>query len=335
MYNSLLVNKYTPGRSLRQDAPVLLGSKLEPFVDLEIEAPQICDIVVQCGEVFTYLHSFADPQSKAALSHAVAGRLPLDPDSEAHFEMVTKWLEDCRRTHPACRISQIGQNPEERLKLPQRVIDVGPSAGSNIRLIESSGIEGQYVALSHRWPTDSSKHFVTTMSSINDRKRGISLEHMPKTFQDAVKVSWQLGFRYLWIDSICIIQDHPADWEQNSALMGQIYHRAAITIMAATTPAISKSPEHEQPSEGFLHGRPKLVLPTVKMDYYDHSWRLKGNWFIQYRDPFFSRNLDLLTRGWVMQEELLSRRKVIYTPDQLLWVSLGRHSDIKIKLTSM
>lgn len=105
-------------------------------------------------------------------------------------------------------------------------------------------------------------------------------------------------------------------------LMEQIYNRASVTIMAATTPIPSKKFYQEDSPEGFLHRLPELSrLETVKLDYYDKNWRLKGNWYIQYRQQYISDNLDLLTRGWVLQEELLSRRKIIYAPDQVLWVS--------------
>jgi hypothetical protein len=327
MCNSLLDNKYNPSIQLQQDLPILVGSVLDRYFDLQIDAPQVHNIVVQCGESFTVLHAFANPQSDAAMSHAVAGRLPLQPDSQEHFKMIATWLEECKRNHPACRIDRIGQKSKDApltktSKLPRRVVDVGICTDSTVRLFESPDSEGEYVALSHRWPTDPSKHYTTTRATIKNRKRAMSLEDMPKTFQDAVTVSRELGFRYLWIDSLCIIQDDPADWDQQSVLMGQIYYRATITIMSATTPIPSKKMYQEDSPEGFLYRIPELSrLLTVKMDYYDEDWRMKGNWFIQYRQQYISNNLDLLTRGWVLQEELLSRRKIIYAPDQVLWVS--------------
>lgn len=340
MCNSLLDNKYTPGRLIRQDAPVLLGSKLSPYVDLNIEAPQLCDIVVQCGEVYTKFLAFADPRSEAALSNAVVGRLPLDPDSQESFKIISTWLDSCIRTHPSCRIHQIGHMHKdmhlpESEELPPRAIDVGDSASSTIRLIELSHIKGQYATLSHRWPIDPLKHFTTTRSSIESRKRGISLEDMPQTFQDAVKVTRQLGLRYLWIDSLCIVQNDSEDWERQSSLMGQIYYRAAFTIMAAITLATSDKSEQEQPHEGFLCRPPGPTLPTVQMDYYDQNWGLKGNWYIRYQNPFLFEDSDLFTRAWVMQEQLLSRRKIIYTPDQLFWVSSNRYSHTEARLADM
>jgi Heterokaryon incompatibility protein (HET) len=312
-------------RPLREDAPVLLGSVINMYADESVEAPQLYNILVQCGDLFVTLHAFADSESQAARSNAVAGRLPCEPRSQAHFDVITTWMKNCERTHPNCNIGVVGDSladmgQDEVVKLPRRVIDVGNLADTGIRLIDSSNIEGQYVALSHRWLADPSKHFKTTRSSINDHRQQIVFEDLPHTFQDAVTVTRRLGLRYLWIDSLCIIQDDSDDWNEQSMVMGKIYNESTITIMAATS---INSPNHEPAPEGFLHRRPNLALPTIEMDYYSRDWRRDGNWFIRNMDStrHHSQNLDLLTRGWVLQEHMLSRRKVIYTPDQLLWVS--------------
>ena len=312
-------------RPLREDAPVLLGSVISVYADHRVEAPQLYDILVQCGDLFVTLHAFADSESQVARSNAVAGRLPFETGSQAHFDVITTWLRNCERTHTNCRIGEVGEaladiGQDEGVKLPRRVVDVGDSADPRIRLIDSSNIQGQYVALSHRWPVDLSKHFKTTKTSIDGHRQQIVFEDLPRTFQDAVTVTRKLGLRYLWIDSLCIIQDDSDDWNEQSMVMGKIYNESTITIMAATSITI---PNHEQAPEGFLHRQPSLTLLTIEMDYYSRDWRRDGNWFIRYMDKtrHHSWHLELLTRGWVMQEYMLSRRKVIYTPDQLLWVS--------------
>jgi len=310
---------------LREDAPVLLGGVINSYADHRVEAPQLYYILVQCGDLQVILHAFADSESQAARSNAVAGRLPFETGSQGHFDLINNWLRKCERTHPNCRIGGVGEaladmGQDEGVKLPRRVVDLGDSADPRIRLIDSSNIQGQYVALSHRWPVDPSKHFKTTKVSIDDHRQQIAFEDLPRTFQDAVTVTRNLGLRYLWIDSLCIIQDDSDDWNEQSMVMGKIYNESTITIMAATSLTI---PNHEPAPEGFLHRQPSLTLLTIEMDYYSRDWRRDGNWYIRYMDKtrHHSWNLELLTRGWVMQEYMLSRRKVIYTPDQLLWVS--------------
>jgi hypothetical protein len=48
---------------------------------------------------------------------------------------------------------------------------------------------------------------------------GISVDASPKTFQDVIYATWRLGIQYLWIDSLCIIQDSNEDWNVDSSLM--------------------------------------------------------------------------------------------------------------------
>ncbi|KAH8600698.1 heterokaryon incompatibility protein-domain-containing protein, partial [Bisporella sp. PMI_857] len=56
---------------------------------------------------------------------------------------------------------------------------------------------------------------------------------LPKTFQDTILVAQRLNISYIWIDSLCIIQDSAEDWQAESAIMGQIYSNCTLNIAAA------------------------------------------------------------------------------------------------------
>lgn len=60
----------------------------------------------------------------------------------------------------------------------------------------------------------------------------IFLSDLPPLFQDAIIITRQLGLRYLWIDSLCIIQDSLRDWETEAAKMASIYQNSYVTISA-------------------------------------------------------------------------------------------------------
>lgn len=121
-------------------------------------------------------------------------RFPTPP--EIQLSLARKWLQDCQNSHQRCHLPQ--------RRLPRRVIDVNP--GHEPFLFESLGeFFGEWVALSHCWGTENT--FKTTSETYASRCRGFRWEKLPKTFQDAVTVTRMLGVRYLWIDSICIIQD--------------------------------------------------------------------------------------------------------------------------------
>jgi hypothetical protein len=138
---------------------------------------------------------------------------------------------------------------------------------------------------------------------------------MPKTFQDAVIVTRRLGLRYLWIDSLCIMQDNSEDWEQQSALMGSIFYQSTVTIMAITTPS------GHQTREGFLQARQPSHSADVHMQYETGNDKPVAEWAIRALEYQETLSWDLLSRGWVLQERVLSRRKIIYTPAYTQWAS--------------
>lgn len=61
-----------------------------------------------------------------------------------------------------------------------------------------------------------------TSHSINDFKQKVSFNELPKTFQDAVTACKALGIDYIWIDSLCILQDSPEDWAIQGSKMAQV-----------------------------------------------------------------------------------------------------------------
>jgi hypothetical protein len=86
----------------------------------------------------------------------------------------------------------------------------------------------------------------------------IPFESLQKTFKDAVTVTHQLGFRYLWIDSLCIIQDSVADWEQECVNRIQIYQNSTVTVAG---PAAANS------DAGFLDRPSRANYPAYTFSY--------------------------------------------------------------------
>jgi len=68
------------------------------------------------------------------------------------------------------------------------------------------------------------------VSTLSQRQASIPPSKLPKSFRDAIQITRRLGYEYIWIDSLCIIQDDPADWERESAKMAEIYENAVLTI---------------------------------------------------------------------------------------------------------
>jgi hypothetical protein len=206
--------------------------------------------------------------------------------------------------HPQCQISS-----NSEAELPTRILDVDPPGpqACQIRLYETNGETGLYVALSHCW--GKSQMFKTERGSLNLRRRNIPWDIIPRTFQDAITFVRRLGLRYLWIDSLCIIQDDRADWERESAKMASIYTNAVLTIAATKSADSEGGCFSVVPESGRTHeitgldqgGRPFTIYarPSVR------------NWE---KSP--SR---LYSRAWCFQERILSPRVLHFHHHELKW----------------
>lgn len=65
---------------------------------------------------------------------------------------------------------------------------------------------------------------------------GISWDVLPQTFRDAIAMTERLGFQYLWIDALCIIQNSSADWMAEAACMYDVYFYGTLMLSADVSP---------------------------------------------------------------------------------------------------
>ena len=146
--------------------------------------------------------------------------------SKNSIALVKRWLETCIQYHDTERC------PPEAHVLPTRVLDVGITGqGETVRLHVPDGSEkALYIALSHCW--DPQQIFTTTRANLGQHRDCIALTDLLRTFQEAIHVSRELSVQYLWIDSLCIIQDSIEDWESEAAIMADVYRNALLTIFA-------------------------------------------------------------------------------------------------------
>lgn len=114
--------------------------------------------------------------------------------------------------------------------LSKRVIDLDRDKDSNhnLRILEAHGKSAAYVTLSHCWINR--VILTTTKSSLAAHSLAIPLSSLPLSFQQAVMICRWLGVQYLWIDSLCIVQDDLSDWDDQASNMGSIYENAFFTI---------------------------------------------------------------------------------------------------------
>ena len=237
---------------------------------------------------------------------------PTPPASESpiSFSLLRKWLRVCDEEHQA-----FGCHLESQGKLPTRVIDVSPDEQDPglLRLHTTDpSEEGQYIALSHCWgklDEEQKRKFCTSKDNLSERQNpGLRLEILPQTFRDAIQVTREVGIRYLWIDSLCIIQyGDDSDWKREAALMENVFRNAYCTI--AATFALDSN-------EGFLRRTP-IETPYV---YVPSS--AQGPVYICNSIDNFDQDVEkgpLNQRAWVLQERALSRRTIHFSAKQIYW----------------
>jgi len=253
------------------------------------------------------LEIYASPGTPPPLGHLTeATEILGDTGSERALAQIAKWLQHCTDTHKAGR----GCPPNLEVPLPTRLLDVcleGPGAVDSVRLVETSGMSGTYACLSHCWGP---RPLIRTLrGNYEQHKAGIANSSLPKTFQDAVTVARSLGIQFLWVDSLCIIQDDLDDWQKEAALMARIYQNGRIIIMASNSTGADT---------GCFTNGPRFLskeLSIVDADGKQHHARA--------REAIDHGGWPILARGWVYQERMLSPRLVHFGHTELVFECLG------------
>lgn len=216
------------------------------------------------------------------------------------------WLERCQTKHLSCCTKQSDF-------LPTRLIDIGSESLPRLSLCFTAALQScvRYTTLSHCWGDPALMPLTLTTENINSLMLSIDFELLPKTFQQAVQVSRFLGIQYIWIDSLCIIQDNPTDWEMEAVLMSQVYSHGVFNISATAA---------ENGSTGLFSDRdPAAVRPVnICLPQRDgttgfYTFSTESEFGVWYR----LKEAPLNRRGWVLQERLLSRKNILFARNQI------------------
>ncbi|SPO04995.1 uncharacterized protein DNG_07680 [Cephalotrichum gorgonifer] len=231
------------------------------------------------------------------------------PEIEADecFEAMTLAINDCILNHADCRPPAIPIRPA-------RLVEVPEEPGMPIKVITTPE-DAEYTALSHCWGTSPLLRLLKKAGSVPVI---FGWDELPRSFQDVCKVTRKLNIQYVWIDSLCIVQDDEADWEAEAAKMGSIYEGSYVTISAMDARASV---------DGFLY--PRYITKTFNVDNDGKPVRFTAR---QYNTDMFNskffycgdtpehqwlmRPMDMeqkymnpiQLRGWCFQERLLAKR---------------------------
>jgi len=210
------------------------------------------------------------------------------------------WLQTCEQSHTECTISRDQQ-------LPTRLLELQKDGG--VRLCPTSELSDskdlKYVTLSHCWGKLSFTPLEkNTFSSFEQQVPSTALT---KTFQDAISITRYLGLQYIWIDSLCIVQDDPDDWARESSLMSNVYGGSYLNIAAAGA---------ADGSVGcFFERSPAWVCQSKRAKMF--------NSYLHHPDKTFLQS-PLSLRAWCVQERFLPRRTLFFTDKEVFWECLTK-----------
>ncbi|KAF9764479.1 hypothetical protein IL306_002800, partial [Fusarium sp. DS 682] len=212
---------------------------------------------------------------------------------------------------------------EERAARLVEIIDTG--GDTKLKLVPGSAECTPYAALSYRWGGLDAV-WQTSTKNLDTRLEGFDIDALPKTLSETVQVVRDLGLRWIWIDSLCIVQDDKHDWAREAIKMATIYQNALVTI-AADSSEDARAGLHNEISSSMLNENDGFKICS-KLSTNEES----SIFLFPYQKTRLDQSItsirdmgDLLShsslrdRGWTMQERILSSRIIHYASDQLYW----------------
>ncbi|KAK3490259.1 heterokaryon incompatibility protein-domain-containing protein [Neurospora hispaniola] len=335
-------------RELENDEEISV--ELQPFKEMQTEAQNGCGLCqLLCSEEYynewgyVLTNTLLELGTGKLVKNRKRGFIPIPSpwrpcspaaaDEKSDLILIQDWIANCQLHHTNC--SNVTKD-----FLPTRLLDVeafsngrSPKLEDDIKLVRSAsgqipkeGPAPQYITLSHCWGPPERRPITTTQANLPVRMERISFAALPRTFQDAVVLTRKLEQRYLWIDSLCIIQDDENDWAQEASTMADVYTQSYCTLAALssgdstaglrkktqTNPDmlidISANDGHNEPFNGRL-----VSNPNIWDSEYD------GWWVSEPTGTKYRPNNPLRYRAWALQEKELSTRVVHFGFRQLLW----------------
>lgn len=216
---------------------------------------------------------------------------PQEVPARFDADRASGWLRYCKNNHERL----CGRSTHSRDVTGLCLIDC------TARIITDAQINSPYVALSYVWGESSNIDNKTEDSCVGDRCE------LPQTLSsvitDAITVTQALGFRYLWVDALCINQDDADTKHDQIKQMNDIYENAELTIVAAA----GVDATYGLPGVGQRARTPQNIV------------KLGGVRIIStMKDPHLAiRSSRWASRGWTFQEAVLSRRRLVFTNEQM------------------
>lgn len=242
------------------------------------------------------------PDSRVAnesLGHSDARLWQSSTSQSSIMDLAKEWVSGCLISHPECQV-------ERQYRYPSRLLYI---AKDPLQLVITTGWTTRpwYATLSHCWGTSQFDRLETT--NLDELRCAVPSRFLSKTFFDAVQITRAVGFMYLWIDSLCIIQDSQEDWAMEASMMASVYGGSSLNIAASSAKDGTGGCflKHQHHCGGFT----AQVCINGKIETLDFS-----------PGDEYKKNVTesyLATRGWTVQEKALPSRTLHCGDQGLFW----------------
>ncbi|CZR67421.1 uncharacterized protein PAC_17320 [Phialocephala subalpina] len=232
--------------------------------------------------------------------------------SIASLQRAKTWIDQCIQEHQICQHEE-----QTKRAFPTRLVRLDTTEDLKLYLCDAQDLpeSTQYMTLSHRWGTG--KLNTLTLQNIEDLRACIPFTDLTKTFQDAIIITRFMGIEYIWIDSLCIIQDSAEDWERESLLMRDVYTNSYCNI--AATHAMDGQKGCFVDRRDIDISSPIIEIPRALLP--NDALFKSGRYKCKDRDLWDNEvtTSPLLKRAWVFQERLLAPRILHFASSRIFF----------------
>lgn len=238
--------------------------------------------------------------------------LPCSTGSARALKLEKLWLEGCVRDHPDCRSNASSHGSG---RPPTRLVDIGDVPGHlSPQLVLTPGsatlADMPNLTLSHSWAITAVRNIKLSISNVTTLQEAIPWDGLSQTFKDVLEITRSLGYRYIWIDSLCIIQDSREDWEKEALAMSTVDGHSVCNLAALGIDQIDQCFSERNP----LKIAPcQISKPEAQSTVYA---TIRDRCLRRFPEP---RRIPLLDCGWVFQERMLPPRLLHFWGKQIYW----------------